>query len=393
MKNQFLLISLFSVILCSQPFLRNLDDTVTKESCEKEGKKFQEAVPATCKIANYVIEVEKESDCKSGTWDEQEGCLNAPEIENEDDCKGTPTFTPGSQTIPASCKLNGVTISLSEMSEDNCNNAVKWNKASCSTDSTLTETQCKEKKGEWIAASCSSNSTLTETQCNEKKGEWIAASCSPDSTLDETACKEKKGTWTDAHCSTNDTLTQSQCNEPKGTWNDEDGTCSPDSTLQETECKEPKGTWTPGSCNPNTLNETQCNEPKGTWTDAHCSTDDTLTQTQCNEPKGTWNDAYCSISEIKTEEECKNPTYTEEQKIGVCKLGDIVLASRTTEKDCVVALSWGNVKVCSFKEIKDENDCKSKATFAEGTPAKCVESGSNFLKTFSFVFFVICLLF
>ena len=371
MKNQFLLISLFSVILCSQPFLRNLDDTVTKESCEKEGKKFQEAVSSTCKIANYVIEVEKESDCKSGTWGEEEGCLNAPEIENEDDCKGTPTFT-SSKTTPASCKLNGITINLSEMSESNCNNAVYWIAGSCDPDSSLSETQCKEKKGEWIAGSCDPD-TLSETQCKEKKGEWIAGSCDPD-TLSEDECKQTKGEWTDP-------------------VDDQPGSCNP-SSLSEDECKQTKGTWTDAHCSSNSaLSQSQCNEPKGTWTDAHCSSDSALSQSQCNEPKGTWTDAHCSISEIKTEDECKNPTYTEEQKIGVCKLGDIVLASRTTEKDCVVALSWGNVKVCSFKEIKDENDCQSKATFTEGTPAKCVESGSNFLKTFSFVFFVICLLF
>ena len=415
MKSQFLLISLFSVILCSQPFLRKLEDTVTEASCESEGKKFQEAVSATCKVSNYVFEVKKEEDCKSGTWDDAEGCVDALEIEKKEDCTGTPTFTEKGNT-PATCTLNGVSINLDTMSEDNCRNAVKWNEAHCSDTTYKSSSDCTASKGTWKEAHCSDTTYKNSSDCTASKGTWEEAHC-PNGSTDHTKCD---GRWIEASCTDPVYTGGSDCTGVGGTWNENDSSCTNSTFTESSQCTSLNGNWSAAHCSDGTTDKNnckdtwieasctgttetnldtseKCNAPRGTWNEASCTgtTDTTLDSSdKCNAPRGTWYEASCSVPQFKTQEKCTGtPTYTPAQTTGECKSGEIVLSSRTTKATCEVALTWGNVKVCSYKQLKTEAACKSKADFTEGTPAKCVESSSNFLKTATFVFFIICLLF
>ena len=67
--------------------------TVTKDSCEKEGKKYQEAKSATCKAGDSVFAVTKKEECKAGTW--TKGRCSLVEVK-EADCKGIPAYSSGS---------------------------------------------------------------------------------------------------------------------------------------------------------------------------------------------------------------------------------------------------------------------------------------------------------
>ena len=51
MKAQLLIMIIMLISINPHPFLRKLD--LTKESCEKDGKDFQEAKPAQCKSRKY----------------------------------------------------------------------------------------------------------------------------------------------------------------------------------------------------------------------------------------------------------------------------------------------------------------------------------------------------
>ena len=60
--------------------------TVTKDSCEKEGKKYQEAKSATCKAGDSVFEVTKKEECTAGTWNK--GRCSVVEIKDKTKCSG-----------------------------------------------------------------------------------------------------------------------------------------------------------------------------------------------------------------------------------------------------------------------------------------------------------------
>ena len=436
MKAQIFIV-LISVILCSQPFLRKLDDTVTEESCKNEGKKFQKAVSATCKVSDYIFDVDKKEECISGTWSKVDGCVDALEIEKKEECTGTPTFTEKGST-EATCILNGVSIKLDPMSEANCEKTASWTEKSCSDNKSTTKETC-ENKGTWTEKSCSDNKSTTKETC-ENKGTWTEKSCSDKTSTTKETC-ENKGTWTDGACSDKTSKTKEACTANASSWiegicsdaaittkddcedaegnswtvgacsdgttkNKNDcttvegnswieGTCSDGTSTTKTDCEAAKNKWTDESCSDKiSSTKTDCEAAKNKWTDESCSDGTSSTKTACEAAKNKWTDESCSFPQL-TKAQCngETPTYTPAQTTGECKLGKIVLSSRTTKATCEVALNWGEVTVCSYKQIKTEKECNSKAEFNEGTPAKCVESSSNFLKTATFVFFIICLLF
>ena len=367
MKSQIFIV-LISVILCSQSFLRKLDDTVTEESCKNEGKKFQAAVSASCKVSDYVFDVKNEKECVIGTWSEIDGCENALEIEKQEDCENTPTFTE-TGTSPESCTLNGVSITIAEMSKTKCETELDWTPAHCSDSKYTTKTDCEASKNTWTPGYCSVESLKNQTDCEASVNTWTPGYCSDSSLKNQTDCEASKNTWTPAHCTSDESKNSTDCGED---WVADK--CTDDSKKNSDDCLA---------------------EKKGTWTDDKCSDDSKDNSVDCLAVKrGTWYEGSCSVSQFTTEGECSGtPTYTAAQTTGVCKLGNIVLSSRTTQATCEVELKWGKVKACSYKQLKTETACKSKPEFTEGTPAKCVESSSNFLKTATFVFFIICLLF
>ena len=297
MKTQLLLISLFSFILCSQPFLRKLEDTVTEASCKAQGKKYQEAVASQCKIADLVLEGKEEKDCKKGEWKEGTGHCTAKEITIEGDCKGIPEFTAGAEKIKT-CKLGEEEIKDTTLSAS---------KDAC------------EKKLVWTEGKC------TKTEADKTKEE----------------CDALSGTWT---------KTESSSERIRRTEETTDkGSCAYVIEKSETECTGEGESYTKGSC---------------------------------------------SVTQFDSSAKCQGtPVYYEESK-GVCKSGETVLTSRTTEKECKEELKWVT-GTCSYEKIYTQKECESDPSYTPATPAKCVadeSSNSNFVKAINFALLAICLL-
>ena len=249
MKNQLILISLFSLILCNQPFLRKLAE-VTEASCKAEGKKFQAGVAAQCKIANIILEnISKKSDCVKGTWTakEKEECT-APEITTSTDCKGVPTFTAGTEKTSATCMINGKDLTDRLASSAVCQVALEWTKGKCTTTSETTQTECK---GEWEETTSSERrlettgtcTIVTETDSSEdcSGGTYEAGKCSAGGFTKE-QCKgtpvysegELKGTCKIGETTLSNRETKEKCEEELK-W--VSGKCSYDKLYTQEDCE------------------------------------------------------------------------------------------------------------------------------------------------------------
>ena len=260
MKTQLLLISLFSLILCNQPFLRKLAE-VTEASCKAEGKKFQEAVPAQCKFKNVVLEVTEKKDCKKGEWKESSTkYCTATEIKTEENCKGIPEFTAGKETIKK-CKLGDEEITDANLlaNKDACQKALVWTEETCTiTIEGKTKEECDNLKGDWEKTESSGSVTLrnrrtsdtgkcvynekkSSDECTKVSGQYSAASCSVAQFNTVDKCKgtpvyseEVKG-----ECKSGDTVITSRVTEKECkvelVW--VTGTCSHEKIYTQEECE------------------------------------------------------------------------------------------------------------------------------------------------------------
>ena len=168
MRTQLLLV-LVIIGICFNTNLQRKLDTVTKDSCEKEGKLYQEAKSATCKTGNSIFNVAKEEDCKAGEW--TDGSCSLEEIKKETDCKGNPVYTAAiteedklRSLSDATCiTKSGYSIKDSTRlsNEDECKKELIWTSGKCST-----STEVKNKDDCTKANPAFTNST--EAMCVEK---------------------------------------------------------------------------------------------------------------------------------------------------------------------------------------------------------------------------------
>ena len=266
MKTQLILISLFSLILCNQPFLRKLAE-VTEASCKAEGKKFQAAVAAQCKIGNSIIEnISKKSDCVKGAWTQGSEYCTASEITTSTECSGTPKFTAGAEKTAATCIVNDVDLTDRLADSKTCEVALYWT-VKCTTTSQTTQADCNSADGSWEAAAQQTERRLDDT-----------GTCTIEKTQSEEECTKAGGTASDGKCS-GGTFTKEQCKgTPKYTEGEQKGTCAINGknlSNRETKSKcEEELKWVSGKCNPYTtiLTQKECeSEPSFTEaTDAKC---------------------------------------------------------------------------------------------------------------------------
>ena len=367
MKRQLLLLFLFSNIFCSL-FLRKLEEKVTEESCQKEGKKYQETVTYECTTGTTTFEVAKKEDCKKGIWTKTKQC-SAKEVD-VDKCTGTPQFIT-TEATDAVCKLDNEIITTLT-TKATCETKLIWTEGTCSIQGRNDKTSC-EKNGEWTSTgdeqgTCSYGSATTKTDCENTKGSFTSTSetvgtCSAEGTFtSKTECKNAGGDWTST--------------------DEEEGTCTIGSATTKSTCEATHGVFTSTSTTVGT-----------------CTIDGKATKNDCETAKGEWTDGYCSVKQFTTKVSCdgKTPKFTEAQAATeVCKLNDIVISSRTTQKTCEVALKVEEGGSCSNKKVTKEADCEAEAKVEEVTVAECVDdksSNSAFLKAVNFALFVICLLF
>ena len=179
MRTQLLLIICILGISFNAHLQRKLA-TVTKESCEKEGKDFQEAQSAQCKAGSYVFKVTKKDECVAGKW--TEGYCSLTEITKEEDCQGNPIYTAAQKSDPAdggrlrsldtSAKCttkSGYEIQDEKRlsSETECQEELKWTAGKCSNAEVKTKSDCEKANPEFIDA--------TEATCVEKKTDFKIA--------------------------------------------------------------------------------------------------------------------------------------------------------------------------------------------------------------------------
>ena len=270
MKSKLLLIFFFSVIFCSQPFLRKLDEEVTEESCKAQKKKYQAAVSATCKKGNIVFDVENEDDCKAGTWDgSKEGC-SVDGIDKQN-CNGKPSFESGTPATEEKCKLsNNEEISLKG---EDCDTTIElvWIAGLCGTEPKTQESDCTVDGTSWTAGicidssgSCSGddlkqigkvciNTSKSSSDCNTDPLSWSTGVCSNPKITDSSKCTGKL-THEDAKAEVSakcvfqgKTLsgitTQKEC-EVDVEWTN--GSCSNEQVKNKEDC-EKAGTYTAGT--------------------------------------------------------------------------------------------------------------------------------------------------
>ena len=282
MKSKLFLLALFSVIFCSQPFLRKLEE-VTEATCKAEKKKYQAAVPAKCKIGDTEYEVEKESECKAGTWTSGEVC-SAKDIKKEY-CEGIPTYTEGTPAQEEKCELNGVKLSLSQA---NCEVEVVWINGICDG-APQAQSKCTAEGATFTNGLCKSTSK-TSGECDTLTA--AGGVCIDTSITTSESCGEGFA-WIDGVCSVSEITDSDKC---KGTPEytaakaKQDPTCTikgqtiPDRTTKD-KCVEPLE-WLSGSCS-NKLpvkTEEDCKKD-GTYTagtPAKCVEDDSASTSSSN---------------------------------------------------------------------------------------------------------------
>ena len=347
MKSQLFLLFTFSTILCS-PFLRKTDE-VTEESCQKEGKKYQETITYDCKTGDSVFTVTKKEDCKSGKWTESSVC-SIPEV-TVDKCNGNPTFTAATAAVSPSCVLDGTTITTLT-TQNECQTPLVWTDGTCTISGVKKDIDSRnncEKTGSW-------------TSTGEERGNCTLGS----SPTDKATCEGRKGEWT-----------------PSSDGNETEGSCSDGKTnTSKTDCEQVAGVFTSTS------------ETVGS-----CTVSAKTTKSDC-ETAGNWEDEYCSVDLFKSKETCdgKTPTYNpgSPATAATCEKDGISIPGRTTAETCEVTLEVKTVGSCSNEKVTKKEDCEAKATADEVKVAECVDdksSNSDFLKAINFALFAICLLF
>ena len=278
MKSKLFLLFFFSVIFCSQPFLRKLEDKVTEESCKAQKKKYQAAVSAKCKIGNKEYEVEDEDDCVAGTWDSsKEGCT-AEEITDKNKCTGIPEYTAGKDEVAAQCTLDGYGSITSFTDQNDCEKQLVWIDGLCDT-TPAKQADCED-SSKWHSGICVDTSKASDS-CDSLTS--VAGVCVDTS---QTADNCGEGLTSIAGvCSISEINSASQCTgKPKysAAQAKVDPKCVFDNVElsdreTETKCTTPLQ-WLSGSCS-NDLpveNENDCNT-KGTFiagTPAKCVDDD-----------------------------------------------------------------------------------------------------------------------
>ena len=282
MKSKLLLLFLFSVIFCSQPFLRKLDEAVTEESCKAKKKKFQAAVPAKCKFGETEVIVEKESDCKKGTWTDTERCT-AGEIKVKDNCKGVPEYTAAVEAVAATCTLEGYGKITNFKDENDCQQTLEWVGGICDGAAQKEKGDCENEK--WTSGICIDN-TKTSDDC----GDLISAAgvCIDASKKTSDDCTD--GTWSEGVCSVSEITSKDKCTGTpvynagsqgeKAKCTAKDGTSLDRGT--EAEC-EVELKWLTGTCSNNqpVASKSEC-ENDGTYTAgtaAKCVDDDSGSST------------------------------------------------------------------------------------------------------------------
>ena len=113
MKLMFLIFVIMAITINSSIFLRKLESSttqVTKDSCEKSGKGFDEGKPAQCKKGDTLYNVTEEAKCNVGTWAEKCSASATPALTKEE-CQGQGTlkYSSNQETTEAVCKVQGTT--------------------------------------------------------------------------------------------------------------------------------------------------------------------------------------------------------------------------------------------------------------------------------------------
>ena len=339
MKTYLPLLLLLSTTLCSQHFLRILeDDIVTEDKCKSQGKKYQTKIEYQCKTGNSVFRVEKEADCKKGTWTKNEVC-SAPEIPVEQ-CSGKPTFTTAVAAIEPKCELNGQLI-LGITKQEECVKKLVWMKGDCSFGQATDETACKNTIGEWTptgdeAGTCSEkDGTMTRDECEEIHGVFTPNTDSIGTCSFGTATKKNECETSAKWSATDDSLgkcttTESNKKESECTggakWEKTDdslGKCTTtESNKKESECTDGK-TWEKtddslGNCKTTTgtnKKKSECtsgtNWEKDDNTLGTCTDGSTTTKSKCEGTVGKWSakaesQGTCSFGGKTTKAECEN---------------------------------------------------------------------------------------
>ena len=359
MKAKIVLLFIMVISINSYQFLRKLE--VTKDSCEKAGKDFQEAKPAQCKAGSTIFEVSKEDDCKKGKWTSIEGGIcsgTADPALNEEKCKGTPKYTEA--VITTKCKVGTTDVPSGNANEDACKNAVKWTEANCNVEGISTD-DCEASKVTW----------------NEEEGTCQITTSS--STVSFTVSTKSKCTGISVSWGGSENDAEKKCIV---TGYDACGT-APFSLDSET-CSIDKTTITSSD---------DCKKPSWTKTkDASCKVGDKLMESKkdkdsCDSLKSAISliQGSCSISGV-SEQDCKEGgKFTSEVTTKAkCTLDttEITNPEKLESKSaCETALVW-QTGTCSNAQVTNKDDCEAEYTYTEGTEAKCVnKEGDNSSKS------------
>ena len=284
MKHQLLLLVLFSMIFCS-PFLRKIEE-VTKESCKTLGKEYKTTDKFNCTTGGSSFIVDKQEDCKSGTWTQTAEC-SATEIATAQ-CSGTPTFT--TTATSESCMLGDEEITTLS-TKATCEVALVWNEGKCSKSDIKNENTCTGTQGVW-------------TPSDDAQG----------------SCTTAEGTQT---------TTKSACDTANGVFSlteTNKGTCSISGKTDKDKCEAATEQWTPGSCSVSQFTpSTKCQGTPKYTKKGECKLGTTtissrVTKDTC-EVELKVKEAGCSNKEVKVAGDCTAAASSVAVKVGEC--GDI----------------------------------------------------------------------
>ena len=270
MKSKLFLLFFFSVVFCSQPFLRKLDEAVTEESCKAQKKKFQAAVSAKCKIGETEVIVKDEDSCKAGTWTAGNVC-SVSKITDQQKCQGTPTYNAGKAAVAAKCELKDYgTISLGAT---DCPNELKWYVGICSGAAQTEQGTCEDSN--WSEGVCVDSAKTNSGDCSGGSLKWYSGICIDTGITSDGSCTDGL-TWSTGICSASAIQNSNQCTgtptydegsaEVKASCTAPDGTTDlTDVRSTQEECVVPLE-WRSGSCsNKDVTNQKDC-ETAGTYT-------------------------------------------------------------------------------------------------------------------------------
>ena len=173
----FLLLLILAISINAFPYLRKLDDeSKTEAECKQDGKVLEVVRKAKCQVGEYSYDVESKDQCKKGTWTKAH--CSTTKVIFEDDCNGTPTYTPAT-TDPASnakctLEINGEDREIDDgdrlLSSEKCQIALFWTEGSCSETTVIKEGICE----------ATTDPTFTEAtgKCVDKKSDSEKSSSS-----------------------------------------------------------------------------------------------------------------------------------------------------------------------------------------------------------------------